>query len=183
MEHTSFVGFVDVHKRKTSVALAEPNRGGEVRFLGEIPSTLTERPLRWILLDNGAGGHCTAPAGSKAEGSEPGANFADHALRLLPGRLKRAAAFNRIAEDLGPGASHEVTAVRIVVASSRGRVEREGLAKFVRLAARGANSVVHCGSEHLQFLEISPGNELAVLVTDPAPLAVEGRVPECHTRV
>ena len=38
MEHTTFVGLV-VHKRTTSVALAEPSRGGEVRFLGEIPST------------------------------------------------------------------------------------------------------------------------------------------------
>ena len=38
MEHITFVG-LDVHKRKTSVAIAEPGRGGEVRFLGEIPST------------------------------------------------------------------------------------------------------------------------------------------------
>src|ERR671916_383937 len=38
MEHTTFVG-LDVHKRATSVAIAEPGRGGEVRFLGEIPST------------------------------------------------------------------------------------------------------------------------------------------------
>jgi hypothetical protein len=38
MEHTTFVG-LDVHKRTTSVAVAEPGRGGEVRFLGEIPST------------------------------------------------------------------------------------------------------------------------------------------------
>jgi transposase len=38
MEHTTFVG-LDVHKRTTSVVMAEPGRGGEVRFLGEIPST------------------------------------------------------------------------------------------------------------------------------------------------
>ena len=38
MESTTFVG-LDVHKRMTSVAIAEPGRGGEVRFLGEIPST------------------------------------------------------------------------------------------------------------------------------------------------
>ena len=38
MEHTTFVG-LDVHKRTTSVAIAEAGRGGEVRFLGEIPST------------------------------------------------------------------------------------------------------------------------------------------------
>src|SRR5918994_7071746 len=38
MEHTTFVG-LDVHKRTTSVAIAEPGRGGEVRFMGEIPST------------------------------------------------------------------------------------------------------------------------------------------------
>ena len=38
MELTMFVG-LDVHKRTTSVAIAEPGRGGEVRFLGEIPST------------------------------------------------------------------------------------------------------------------------------------------------
>ena len=37
MEHTTFVG-LDVHKRTTSVAIAEPGRGGEVRFVGEIPS-------------------------------------------------------------------------------------------------------------------------------------------------
>jgi transposase len=30
MEHTTFVG-LDVHKRATSVAIAEPGRGGEVR--------------------------------------------------------------------------------------------------------------------------------------------------------
>jgi transposase len=30
---------LDVHKRMTSVAIAESGRGGEVRFLGEIPST------------------------------------------------------------------------------------------------------------------------------------------------
>ena len=48
MELTTFVG-LDVHKR-TSVAIADPRRGGEVRFLGEIPSTpealhrLVERP-------------------------------------------------------------------------------------------------------------------------------------------
>jgi hypothetical protein len=50
MELITFVG-LDVHKRMTSVAIAEPGRGGEVRFLGEIPSTpealhrLVERPL------------------------------------------------------------------------------------------------------------------------------------------
>ena len=38
MELPRFVG-LDVHKRMTSVALAEPGRGGEVRFLGEISST------------------------------------------------------------------------------------------------------------------------------------------------
>jgi transposase len=38
MEPTTFVG-LDVHKRMTSVAIAESGRGGEVRFLGEIPST------------------------------------------------------------------------------------------------------------------------------------------------
>ena len=38
MELTTFVG-LDVHKRTTSVAIAEPGRGGEVRFLGEIAST------------------------------------------------------------------------------------------------------------------------------------------------
>jgi len=38
MEATTFVG-LDVHKRMTSVAIAESGRGGEVRFLGEIPST------------------------------------------------------------------------------------------------------------------------------------------------
>ena len=38
MEHTTFVG-LDVHKRTTSVAVAEPGRGGEVRFLGEVAST------------------------------------------------------------------------------------------------------------------------------------------------
>jgi transposase len=38
MEATTFVG-LDVHKRMTSVAIAEPGRGGEVRFLGEIPSS------------------------------------------------------------------------------------------------------------------------------------------------
>ncbi len=38
MEPTTFVG-LDVHKRMTSVAIAEPGRGGEVRFLGEIPSS------------------------------------------------------------------------------------------------------------------------------------------------
>ena len=38
MEPTTFVG-LDVHKRTTSVAIADPGRGGEVRFLGEIPST------------------------------------------------------------------------------------------------------------------------------------------------
>jgi hypothetical protein len=38
MEPTTYVG-LDVHKRMTSVAIAESGRGGEVRFLGEIPST------------------------------------------------------------------------------------------------------------------------------------------------
>jgi hypothetical protein len=38
MEATTFVG-LDVHKRMTSVAIAESGRAGEVRFLGEIPST------------------------------------------------------------------------------------------------------------------------------------------------
>jgi transposase len=38
MEATTFVG-LDVHKRMTSVAIAEPGRGGEVRFLGEILSS------------------------------------------------------------------------------------------------------------------------------------------------
>ncbi len=38
MEATTFVG-LDVHKRMTSVALAEAGRRGEVRFVGEIPST------------------------------------------------------------------------------------------------------------------------------------------------
>jgi transposase len=38
MEPTTFVG-LDVHKRMTSVAIAESCRGGEVRFLGEVPST------------------------------------------------------------------------------------------------------------------------------------------------
>jgi transposase len=38
MEATTFVG-LDVHKRMTAVAIAAPGRGGEVRFLGEIPST------------------------------------------------------------------------------------------------------------------------------------------------
>ena len=38
MELTTFVG-LDVHKRATSVAIAESGRGGEVRFLGEIPSS------------------------------------------------------------------------------------------------------------------------------------------------
>jgi transposase len=38
MEPTTFVG-LDVHKGTTSVAIAGPGRGGEVRFLGEIPST------------------------------------------------------------------------------------------------------------------------------------------------
>ena len=31
MQATTFVG-LDVHKRMTSVAIAEPGRGGEVRF-------------------------------------------------------------------------------------------------------------------------------------------------------
>jgi hypothetical protein len=38
MEHITFVG-VGHHKRTTSVAIAEVGRGGEVRFMGEIPST------------------------------------------------------------------------------------------------------------------------------------------------
>ena len=38
MELTTFVG-LDVHKRTTSVAIAEYGRGGEVRFLGEIPGS------------------------------------------------------------------------------------------------------------------------------------------------
>src|SRR5687768_10716672 len=38
MEATTFVG-LDVHKRMTSVAIAEAGRGGEVRFMGEIPSS------------------------------------------------------------------------------------------------------------------------------------------------
>ena len=38
MEATTFVG-LDVHKRMTAVAIAEPGRAGEVRFMGEIPST------------------------------------------------------------------------------------------------------------------------------------------------
>lgn len=38
MEVTTFVG-LDVHKRSTSVAIAEAGRGGEVRFHGEISST------------------------------------------------------------------------------------------------------------------------------------------------
>jgi hypothetical protein len=52
MEPTTFVG-LDVHKRTTSVAIADPGRGGEVRFLGEIPSSpealhrLVERLKAW----------------------------------------------------------------------------------------------------------------------------------------
>ena len=38
MELTTFVG-LDLHKRATSVAIAEYGRGGEVRFLGEIPGS------------------------------------------------------------------------------------------------------------------------------------------------
>jgi transposase len=38
MQGTTFVG-LDVHERMTSVAIGESGRGGEVRFLGEIPST------------------------------------------------------------------------------------------------------------------------------------------------
>jgi transposase len=38
MEPTTFVG-LDVHKRTTAVAIADAGRDGEVRFLGEIPST------------------------------------------------------------------------------------------------------------------------------------------------
>jgi hypothetical protein len=38
VELTTFVG-LDVHKRATSVAIAESGRGGEVRFLGKIAST------------------------------------------------------------------------------------------------------------------------------------------------
>jgi transposase len=51
MDHSTFVG-LDVHKKRTSVALAEAGRGGEVRFHGEIPSTpdamrrLVEKPER-----------------------------------------------------------------------------------------------------------------------------------------
>jgi transposase len=38
MEPTTFVG-LDLHKRMTPVAIAEGPRGGEMRFLGGIPST------------------------------------------------------------------------------------------------------------------------------------------------
>jgi hypothetical protein len=38
MEIAPFVG-LDVHNRATSVGIAESGRGGEVRFLGEIPSS------------------------------------------------------------------------------------------------------------------------------------------------
>ena len=38
MEDITFVG-LDVHKRTTSVAIAEAGRTREVRFLGEIAST------------------------------------------------------------------------------------------------------------------------------------------------
>jgi transposase len=38
MEPITFAG-LDVHKRTTSVAMAEPGRGVEVRFLAEIAST------------------------------------------------------------------------------------------------------------------------------------------------
>ena len=38
MEHSLFAG-LDVHKKSTSVAIAESGRGGEVRFHGEVPST------------------------------------------------------------------------------------------------------------------------------------------------
>ncbi len=38
MDHSTFVG-LDVHKKSTSVALAETGRNGEVRFHGEIAST------------------------------------------------------------------------------------------------------------------------------------------------
>jgi hypothetical protein len=62
MEATTFVG-LDVHKRTTSVAIAEPGRVGEVRFLGEIPSTpglkdgrtrLAYKPEHAVDLDTGA---------------------------------------------------------------------------------------------------------------------------------
>ncbi len=35
MEFTTFVG-LDVHKRATSVVIAESGRGGEVRYLGDV---------------------------------------------------------------------------------------------------------------------------------------------------
>ena len=38
MEPTTSIG-LEVHKRITSVALAESGRGGEVRLVGAIPST------------------------------------------------------------------------------------------------------------------------------------------------
>jgi transposase len=38
MQGFTFVG-LDVHKRMTSVTIAEAGRGGEVRYLGEIPSS------------------------------------------------------------------------------------------------------------------------------------------------
>ena len=38
MDHSTFVG-LDVHKKSTSVALAEAGRDGEVRFHGEIATT------------------------------------------------------------------------------------------------------------------------------------------------
>jgi len=38
MERTAFVG-LDVRKRTTAVAIAEPGRGGDIRFLREIAST------------------------------------------------------------------------------------------------------------------------------------------------
>ena len=44
MELTEFVG-LDVHKRMGVGAIAESGRGGEVRFLAEIPSTPEARPI------------------------------------------------------------------------------------------------------------------------------------------
>jgi hypothetical protein len=72
MEPTTFVG-LDVHKRMTSVALAESGRGGEVRFLGEIPST----PEALHRLSNGCrsgtGGSASAP---KISGRSASAGYA-----------------------------------------------------------------------------------------------------------
>jgi transposase len=52
MKGITFVG-LDVHTRMTSVALAEAGRGGEVRYLGEIPSTpeALERLVRRLSKD------------------------------------------------------------------------------------------------------------------------------------